>query len=187
MERRIKNDELQKGFAEIKRKAILLAALWVFTVTIVLLLALSFMWIEGVPREVILFMGTVFAILLIFCFFQFKKIYEKEGISKLVKRSLDEEAFTEVKMMDILDFREDIMMLAESYKRLLLLENPKEYRRTISDLIETAKFYARISTMKDNSIQIFVKYEGEEKKRYYKTISTIDFFYNYLIREESET
>ena len=187
MEKRNKNDELQKGFAEIKRKAILLAALWVFAVTIVLLLTLSFMWIEGVPREVILFMGTVFAILFIFCFFQFKKIYEKEGISELVKRSLDEVEYTEVKMIDKVVFRECIMMLAESYIRLLPLEKPKEYRRTILDLIETAKFYARISTMKDNSIEIFVKYEGEEKKRYYKTISTIDFFYNYLIREESET
>lgn len=185
MEKRNKNDELQKGVAGIKKRAILLATLWFFIMTIVLLVVLSLMLIAEVPKEVVLFMGIMFMMVLAFCFLSFKDIYEKEGINKLAKRSLAAEEFTEVKMMDTLVFEKCMMMLAESYIKLLPLENPEEYRSTISDLLETAKFYARISTEKDNSIEIFVKYEAEEKMRYYKTISAVDFLNNYSIQEES--
>ena len=65
-------------------------------------------------------------------------------------------------------------------------EEVEEYKNYITALLETVKFYARISETKKDSVEIFVKYDNEEKLRYYKSIDKVSFLDEYSIQEEEE-
>ena len=185
MEKRNINKELLNSFAKIKRKAILQAAAGCVVMIIVLLIMLSFMWRAGVPKEVIFFMGIIYMMVFAFCFFCLKDIYIKEKKQKLSKdvvgENLSIQKFTEVTVIDIEEFRKEMISLAESYTRILPVDKPEEYIKSILDLIENPKFYASVSTAKSNSVDIFVKYNTEDKMRYYKSIDKAKFLDNYFI------
>ena len=83
------------------------------------------------------------------------------------------------------DFKEKMLNLVNSYIEILPLQSEEgEYKEYITELLETAKFYAHIPEDKKDSIEIFIKYDKEGKLRYYKSVKKEVFLDEYEIQEE---
>lgn len=192
MKERNEDNELLNSFSGIKRKARMKVGAVVIFLTIIVVLLLIESWKSGTSYEMLLIEGLVDLLLLIIAFIGFKKIFQEEEKRKLyiafVERCLSIQKYTEVKPIDINAFKKEMLTLVYTYIAILPLqkEEAEEYKNYIIDLLETVKFYARISETEKDSVEIFAKYDNEEKLRYYETIDKVSFLDKYSIQEENE-
>lgn len=192
MKERNKNNELLNNFSGIKRKAMLQVLLSVVFLAIIMLISLICLWKNGISSGKLLFVEVFYLIILIITFFALKKICKDEEKMKLnialVEKCLSLQKYTEVKPNVIEAFKKEMLSLADAYTEILPLKNEEaeEYKNYITALLENVKFYARISETEKDSVEIFVKYDNEEKLRYYEKIHKASFLDKYSIQEEDE-
>ena len=188
MNKRKENNELSTNFSAIKIKAILGAGLDTIILLAVGILGAIF-WKNELQGNLRIIYGIVLLAMCIGCFFSEKKSY-KEGEERhlkivILEKCLSIQQYTPIKPMNMNDFKEKMLNLVNSYIEILPLQSEEgEYKEYITELIETAKFYAHIPEDKKDSIEIFVKYDKEGKLRYYKSVEKEVFLAEYEIQEE---
>lgn len=190
MNKRKENNELSTNFSAIKRKAILSAGIYTIIALAFAILGAIFWKNELQGNLPILYgYGIVVLVMCIRFFFSTKKSY-KEGEERhlkivILEKCLSIQQYTPIKPINMDDFKEKMLNLANSYIQILPLQSEEgEYKEYITELIETAKFYAHIPEDKKDSIEIFVKYDKEGKLRYYKSVEKEVFLAEYEIQEE---
>lgn len=192
MKERNEDNELLNSFSGIKRKVRMKVGAVVIFLAIIMVLLLIESWKNGTSYGMLLIEGLVDLLLLIIAFIALKKMCQDDEKIKLyiafVEKCLSIQKYTEVKPIDINAFKKEMLSLADSYIELLPLQKveAEEYKNSILVLLETVKFYARISETKKDSVEIFVKYDNEEKLRYYKSIDKVSFLDEYSIQEEDQ-
>lgn len=192
MRKRKENNELLNNFSTINKKAGLRAGLETIIILILGIIGAIILWAEGIGRSVIIIYSLLILLMCIIYFDRAKKLQQEQEIILLKIALLDKcisfQEYTEVKPLNMVKFKKEMLSLANSYTKILPLQNveKREYKKDITELLENAKFYAHISKNAINSIEIFVKYEKEGKFRYYKSVTKEDFLDEYAIQEEIE-
>lgn len=190
MKKRKENNELSTNFSAIKRKAILSAGIYTIIPLAFAILGAIFWKNELQGNLPILYgYGIVVLVMCIRFFFSTKKSYQEDEERKLktviLEKCLSIQQYTPIKPINMDEFKEKMLNLVNSYIEILPLQSEEgEYKEYITELLETAKFYAHIPEDKKDSIEIFVKYDKEGKLRYYKSVKKEVFLDEYEIQEE---
>lgn len=192
MKERNRNKNELNNFLKIKKKAKVKAGVMTTFFAVISGVLLILLGITGMPYYAMVIICGAYLFLCIMCFIRYKQMYEREEQVKLniafVEKCLSLQEYTEVKPIDIDAFKKEMLSLADAYTEILPLKNEEaeEYKNYITSLLETVKFYAHISETEKDSVKIFVKYDNEEKLRYYKPIDKVSFLDEYCIQEEDE-